>query len=406
MFNLCDALYSGFYFFKEECASSLLGYILTPLAQHNLGQAPLIKFLQSIPDAGKFKSDIDNMLAVLQSDGDIKWSQDLFPNDPFNRDFNCASALEYAEIDLIIKVKDTLLLFENKINPQAIKNIGEQIAGYHRAIADRGCRIVPIAVFPDEKALRSSGEYISLVWNEPDKNHLGLKNFLDGLIAEHPQELASLKEYNTFCTGNFQSSLRPTEKDEVSVAEVKEKFSPEYRDLIDRLFPSQDKCRITAGTNGCSLIYQMDVKDDVTIWPFRLLPDKNILDINYQGLRCREYCYGKSFYQKHTIRSLISSIIAKKCGWEFINKYQIPLYEINDSFIDAISEVRRLLVQIIEENWTKAQLTEKFLSVSNEKLDIEKFSQMLEKCRSITQSDLEKNPALYAELYHQLSKLN
>ena len=48
MFNICEAFFSGFYFYREEFSSSLLGYVLSPLSSHGMKTAPLKSFIEKL----------------------------------------------------------------------------------------------------------------------------------------------------------------------------------------------------------------------------------------------------------------------------------------------------------------------------------------------------------------------
>ena len=206
MFNIFEALFSGFYFYREEFSSSLLGYVLSPFSSHGMKTKPLELFIRKLLKTeieAEYRKILTDMLDALK---DELSHPDQFVLNPLTDQYRFASSLEFKEIDVLIRIDHNILLFENKIYAGSIGKIGKQILQYKESLG-HDYNVVPIAIFPDGESGYSLDHMISVFWRG---NHgVSLLDFLHEIYSGFLPEHSSMKDFIDFAEHGYETSSRP-----------------------------------------------------------------------------------------------------------------------------------------------------------------------------------------------------
>lgn len=402
MFNICEAFFSGFYFYREEFSSSLLGYVLSPLSSHGMKTAPLKSFIEKLltleMDA-EYRRILEEMQGTLTSE---KLSHpDRFLMNPLTEEYRFASSLEFKEIDLLIRIDRMILLFENKIYPNSVGKIGEQILQYKESLGS-GFNVVPIAIFPSEEKGYSLDHVISIFWNG---NHgLSLFDFLKEVHVRFLPENSSLGEFIEFAERGYETSSRPRSVENKTYDEIIGRFDPAYREIISTVFPANHTVLGEDKANGGCLLYCLPLAGGQVCYPFRLVVNGKC-EIMYQGLLGPSFLGGKTFDGIHSTRDLIRRFLRDR-GFDFDDGYHFDYTEFGDpAKRKAFGDLLGLLLKIGRERWNQDRFYKEFLSLKNEEFDYGHFQEMLHDMLQVPEASLRTGKDDFMQLYRTLLTL-
>ena len=399
MFNICEAFFSGFYFYREEFSSSLLGYILSPFSSHGMKTAPLellIKKLLTTKMDTEYRKILEEMLDALRED-ELSYPNQFVIN-PLTTQYRLASSLEFKEIDVLIRIDRNILLFENKIYAGSVGKIGKQILRYKESLG-RDYNIVPIAVFPNGENGYSLDHIISISWH--DNHGVSLLDFFKEICRRYLPENSSLKDFIEFAERGYETCSRPRTVDNKSYDEILDRFDPDYREIISKIFPVNHTVLGEDIENGGCLLYCLPLADGQVCYPFRLVVNGKC-EILYQGLRNPVFFGGKTFDGTHTIRDLIRLFLQKR-GIHFTTRYHFSYTEFGNAANQlAFGELLCLLEKIGKEHWNREQFYKEFISLKHEELDYGHFQEMLHKMQNIPETSFQKQKDDFMQLYRIL----
>ena len=402
MFNICEAFFSGFYFYREEFSSSLLGYVLSPLSSHGMGTVPLESFigrLLALEMDTEYRRILEEMRETLSRE-ELS-HPDRFLMNPLTDEYRFASSLEFREIDVLIRIDHKILLFENKIYPESVGKIGEQIFQYKKSL-DSEFDVVPIAIFPSEEKGYALDHVISIFWNG---NHgVSLLDFLKEMNACHLPENSSLKEFIEFAERGYETGSRPRSVGKKTYDEILGRFDPAYRETISTVFPVNHTVLGDDRANGGCLLYCLPLAGGQVCYPFRLVVNGKC-EILYQGLLGPCFLGGKTFDGTHSIRDLIR-LFLEKHGFDFCAGYRFDYTEFGDpAKQDAFGELLGLLAKIGREKWNRERFYKEFLAISKKEIDYGHFQTMLRDMQKVSEASFRKRNDDFAQLYRSLLTL-
>lgn len=389
-FNLCDAFFSGFYFFREEFASSALGYLLSPFSTGTT--APLKLFIKKLLSTqNKYHILLASALEKLDSSENLTWEKS-FVFDPLSCDSDVSSALEFKEIDLLLRVGEIIFLFENKIYDASVGNIGQQIAGYKGSLGKKWQeKIIPIAIFP-RQAKSGFDDIISLSWNGSEDFTLGK------FFKYHASQYPSLKDFSALIEADFAAGNRAALPERLSYDYLVNKFEEGFPEIIREVFPESNFAPGNDMNVGGCLLYRLPLPHShEECFPFRLMVNGKC-EILYQGLRKKIFLNGGRFDGKHTIRDIIKKFLTGK-GITFDNRYYFSFRAFaKKENQEAFKEALDLLKRIDSEEWD----AEKFFSYYNElngvNISAARVKQDIQQLLDVDDSELEKNNSQLSEL--------
>ena len=402
MFNICEAFFSGFYFYREEFSSSLLGYVLSPLSSHGMGTAPLKSFigkLLTLEMDTEYRRILEEMRETLSRE-ELS-HPDRFLMNPLTDEYRFASSLEFKEIDLLIRIDHKILLFENKIYPNSVGKIGEQILQYKESLGS-GFDVVPIAIFPSEEKGYALDHVISIFWNG---NHgLSLFDFLKEIHTQFLPENSSLGEFIEFAERGYETSSRPRSVGKKTYDEILGRFDPAYREIISTVFPINRTVLGEDMANGGCLLYCLPLAGGQVCYPFRLVVNGKC-EIMYQGLLGPVFLKGKNFDGTHSIRDLIRLFLRER-GFEFHAGYHFDYTEFADpAKQEAFGELLGLLTKIGEEKWDRERFYKEFLAISKKEIDYGHFQTMLRDMQQVSEASFQTRKDDFMQLYRLLLSL-
>lgn len=402
MFNICEAFFSGFYFYREEFSSSLLGYVLSPFSSHGMRTLPLCLLIKKIL-AEKIDEEYHKILVeILQTleSEDIS-HPNQFVNNPLTDEYRFTSALEFQETDLLIKVDNNILLFENKIYQGSIGAIGSQILKYKESLGNNH-KIVPIAIFPDGENGCALKNVISIAWR--NKSGVSLFDFLKEISNLYLDDNSSLKDFLEFAENGYETSSRPRIAEKKSYREILDKFNPDYRAIISELFPLEYTALGEDLENGGCFLYRLPLINGDVCYPFRLVVNGKC-EILYQGMRGRVFLGGKKFDGTHTIRDLIRLFLQKR-GIRFTQRYHFSYKEFGKTENrKAFRELISLLERIGKEHWEKDEFNKEYFALSQQKLDYDHFRHMLAEMQNLPTKLFQKRMDECISLYRIMLEL-
>ena len=399
MFNICEAFFSGFYFYKEEFSSSLLGYILSPFSSHGMKTAPLeifIKKLLALEMETEYRRILEEMLGALKEEG-LSYP-DQFVMNPLTEKYRFASSLEFKEIDVLIRIDHNILLFENKIYASSIGKIGKQILRYKESLGP-DYNIVPIAIFPNGENGYSLDHIISIFWN--GNRGLSLLGFLKEIYSYWLPEHSSMEDFIEFAERGYETSSRPRTVENKTYDEILDRFNPDYREIISTVFPVNHTVLGEDIENGGCLLYCLPLADGQVCYPFRLVVNGKC-EILYQGLRGSTFLGGKTFDGTHTIRDLVRLFLQKR-GIHFTTRYHFPYTEFeNAANQKAFEECLCLLTEIAKGHWNKDRFYTEFLLLNRDEIDYKHFQKMLDDMQHVPETFFQTRKDDFTQLYRML----
>ena len=382
-FSLCEAFFSGFYFFREEFASSALGYALSPFSANNVDA---LKFFieQLLSTQNKYLNLLQQAYDKLNSTGNLTWANS-FVQDPLSCQEDIASAIEYNEIDILLRIGDVIFLFENKIYDNSVGAIGKQIVSYKKSLPESyQDKIIPIAIFP-KIAKDDYCDIIALSWN-------GKEEFtLRDLFAKISADYLSIRDFVKLIENDFSISSRTVITKEQSYDVLISKFEPGFPEIIKKLFPIENFSPGEDMYLGGCLLYRLPLNNSKEeCFPFRLLINGKC-EILYQGLRKKCFLAGKTFDGKHTIRDIIKLYLIKK-GLTFTTRYHFSYKELkNVANQQAFLEVIELLKRIDAEEWNSQQFFDYFNKLNDIDISLDNFRDILNECLLLPDEKLLKS---------------
>lgn len=329
-FNLCEAFFSGYYFFREEFASCLLGYLLSPFSTgKTVALQRFLKLLQSADS--KYAPELARAAAEL---AEMKSFPEHFAENPLEEKYPFATALEFEHIDILIRINRTLIIVENKIYPCSVGNLPEQIKGYAELFDSETYTVVPVALVPPGGVANYGENIIAIPWLEPDSPDIC------SFLSEMSNDIEGLDQFIAFLKSNFQTASRPNPV--VRKSELLKFIDPDIVKIIcnDDIFDSYDIGRDKA---SIASIIQILRGESCVIYPFRVVGRKCYINV----IKNPKFLCGKNFDGKHNIRDLIKAVLEKH-GYE-ITDYNFDCNEIARNPA-GFTECKKLLLEIMNRN--------------------------------------------------------
>lgn len=393
-FNLCDAFFSGYYFFREEFASCALGYVLSPFSSGKI--SILADFLDLlIGRTEKYRDLLAEAKEKLKNPASVTWEKS-FVNNPLESSCSIASALEYNQIDVLIKIDDILLIFENKIYDASVGRIDKQLAAYQKELpAQWQKRTVPVAIFP-QKITIDTEDIIALSWL--GENDFTLLEFFQSLAVEYQV----LNEFTELIRNKFIAGCRAPEIQRKNYDELINEFEGDYPQIIGKMFPEENFAPGDDMNTGGCLLYCLKLrKSDQECFPFRLLVNGKC-EILYQGLRKDLFLYGHTFDGQHTVRDIIRQFLLNR-GFRF-DRYHFSYKEFREEAKQqAFGDVIDLLRQMDDEMWGKDKFNECYLELTKSQISGQQLRDGLNDCLALPTEKLLKNKQLLHELYRAIN---
>jgi hypothetical protein len=312
--NLIKAIFSGHRGFKEEFASALLGYLMSPNMDHGLGTVFLKRFLESLKvNEDKIPKVVGDAIEYLSSNTLMGKPGDESLH-PIVEVF-----LEYERCDIVIQLKkatsdgkDAWLLIENKIGAGSVGNIVEQVNGYYLAISNKdksGDCFVKIAILPlDQHVGHYKGIDSSILWTSWRREGTSkakdtivdilrkiLRESAEGSISPLPSDteymLRSLINFveDSFegYRGNRKSITLADFVEEMSIYDggdenKNRKLAEEAIDTINKIYAEVGEQQNACGMDGPIIGFKTNSEKNV--WPFKIRSDGYVL-IQHQGMK-------------------------------------------------------------------------------------------------------------------------
>ena len=398
-FNLCEAFFSGYYFFREEFASCALGYALSPFST---GTAePLKYFIQKLIESqDEYHDLLKEVLKKLDSVQPADW-KNTFSADPLSGN-RITSALEFNEIDILLKIDDIILLFENKIFEGSVGDIAKQITDYKNTLPDKfKGRVIPIAVFP-KNAKNDYRDIISIAWNESKKGKFSLCEFFKTLSEKYPV----LKDFIELIENEFSLSGRSATLKGLSYNELINKFDGDFPTIIRQLFPEENYAPGDDMNIGGCLLYRLPLNNSKTeCFPFRLMVNGKC-EILFQGLRKKVFFRGEKFDGKHTIRDIIKEYLLKH-GVSFTDRYHFSYREFaKTETAQAFQEVIALLQRIDREEWDNVKFSQYYQELTQSSITPAELKERMQELLAIPADQMSKNRKQLEDLAVMISAVS
>lgn len=396
-FNLCEAFFSGYYFFREEFASCALGYMLSPFSTGKV--EPLRTFIEQLlaTTQGKNHALLEEALEKL-NEPDLTW-ENSFVAEPLTGKTDIASAVEFQEIDILLRIGEVVLLFENKIYDGSVGNIAQQIRNYVKALPERyKDKTVPIAIYP--QCAKKFEDIAAVSWNGSDE--FVLRDFFADMAVKYK----SLEDFVHLIKGGFSSDSRMVVPPQQAYDVLVNKFDGDFPEIIRQVIPLENFSPGNDMFNGGCLLYRLPLENTGgECFPFRLVVNGKC-EILYQGLRKSVFLSGKTFDGKHTVRDIIRLMLEKR-GVKFTTRFHFSYKEFAKAETrQAFNEVLELLNEIDRSQWSEDDFDEKYRSLTDTKVTLNDLQGVLDKEFLEQYKDkLQKNPTRLYELVRVLKTI-
>ncbi len=255
--NIFRTVFSGWRVFKEEHASQILAFLLSPHMPHGIDNKFLKKFLNQLlvklPESSKaaiveYLKDIDN-----KNFADQNYRTTILSAEAFKSNASYQVQLEAkpdssskGRIDILIKLDDILLVVENKILSCSVGEVDTQVANYVSEIEDNSIikkinkleniiKIIPVCILPD--GTRSANNPF-FTWGEicemlDEYDIPFVKDFIE-FTRDHYQPYQSedsKQDRNLLTYAMFLKKASKNEKNKGDMEKLIDKILKEWRNL-------------------------------------------------------------------------------------------------------------------------------------------------------------------------------